>query len=345
MPQPDQDRHLYHALVDAQLRARLPPFWTSLAAQSSTCVPASTVIVTIVNRAHAPLLQIQRKPLPPCFLRRYGALCFDDTNANATCVRWPARSLGVGLAYTALTWLKWEVLHLALAAPGVRAALWIDCDVAILRSPFGGWLGAVASTVDLTHQRNSIAGDINTGVMLVRSEQLARRVLEVRSVTPQHLWPTYSTPFHGCMSLCVAGVTMVGNAPPRPRAGDSGPPHHRPLCFHVRALVSVCTSVARAASPKCGRQVVVQRLLNGTGFAIAGAPHTSLASYCWLRVREGAPLTPYAQSLLCRPSMLHANCLSAVADKAAAMSGAAAASRERCGNGWVGNTRTIYSFI
>ena len=45
------------------------------------------------------------------------------------------------------------------------------------------------------------------------------------------------------------------------------------------------------------------------------------------------------------PSMLHANCLSAVADKAAAMSGAAAASRERCGNGWVGNTRTIYSFI
>ena len=118
---------LYHALADDQRHSELPSFWATLAAQPSDCVPAATVVTTIVNRAHAELLQIQHASLPPCFLRRYGAVCFEgaDQHVNATCASWPVRALwSKGLSYGTMTWLKWEVLHLALTARGVRAALW-----------------------------------------------------------------------------------------------------------------------------------------------------------------------------------------------------------------------------
>ena len=52
--------------------------------------------------------------------------------------------------------------------------LWIDCDVAIVRNPFGIPGGAAA---DLTHQNNAMYTDLNTGVMLVRSLSLVRHVL------------------------------------------------------------------------------------------------------------------------------------------------------------------------
>ena len=57
----------------------------------------------------------------------------------------------------------------------MSATLWLDCDVAVLRSPFVALKGVAPS--DLAHQRNSVAGDVNTGVMLVRSEPLVRHII------------------------------------------------------------------------------------------------------------------------------------------------------------------------
>ena len=100
----------------------------------------------------------------------------------------------------------------------MRAALWIDCDVAILRSPFGGWLGAVASTVDLAHQRNSIAGDINTGVMLVRSEPLARRIASSKW-RPTSLGGRQHTFTSVCSSTNISSIRCV--TPDAIRCGTS----------------------------------------------------------------------------------------------------------------------------
>ena len=123
------------------------------------------------------LLNAQTAPLAPCFLDRYGALCLGAAAANVSCIPWAdaAASEFGGGEYTMLTWLKWEVLGLAMRAPSVEAALWIDCDIAILRNPFSSLppLGA-----DLSHQRNAVAGGLNTGLMLVRSKPLVRHVLE-----------------------------------------------------------------------------------------------------------------------------------------------------------------------
>ena len=62
----------------------------------------------------------------------------------------------------------------------MRTVLWIDCDVAVLRNPFGipvRGFGIPGGAADLTHQTNAMHRDLNTGVMLVRSESLVRHVL------------------------------------------------------------------------------------------------------------------------------------------------------------------------
>ena len=74
----------------------------------------------------------------------------------------------------------------------------------------------------------------------------------------------------------------------------------------------------------------MQRLLAASRFVTAAVPYTTFASYCWLKVRDDTNLSGYARSLLCRPSTLHANCLSGKADKRAAMRGAVAAFRASC---------------
>ena len=153
--------------------------------------------------------------------------------------------------------------------------------MAILRNPFiAPALGtAISSEVtDLAHQRNSPSDDVNTGVMLVKSEPLVRQILR-----GSNWWEG-----------------------------------------RLRDL----------------EQVVVQRLLlNDSRFLMASVPYTVLASYCWLKLREGERLSKYAQAMLCRLSMLHANCLSVVKQKAAVMRGANEAYRLRCGrdHGWRGN--------
>ena len=125
-------------------------------------------------------LHAQVQPLPLCFRRRYGALCFGEARgwpAGVSCSHWPAQRTGHRLSYEVFTWLKWELIHLALIATGVhtvpsslskpdphaaalRAAarspdaptltltpvvswqvLWIDCDVAVLRNPFSAAAG------------------------------------------------------------------------------------------------------------------------------------------------------------------------------------------------------------
>lgn len=288
------DGSLYHALARPHLRAKLRPFWESVVARPSQCVPDATVVVTAVNAAHLELLQIQTASVPPCFLRRYGALCFSEDGArggelaasNVSCVHWPVAALAQRLSYDVFTWLKWEVLHLALLARGVSGALWLDVDVAILRNPFALLASSTAPAVppprqkrpppslpppppDLTHQFNGLRADLNTGVMMLRSEPLVRHVL-----IASRWWEV----------------------------------RHRDI-----------------------EQVVVQRLLAATNFSTRGLAYSAFASYCWLRVRDDEPPSGYALSLVCRPSLLHANCLQAVADKRAAMRGAVEVFRRRCG--------------
>tara|TARA_B110001452_G_C15167991_1_gene406019 strand:+ start:168 stop:1067 length:900 start_codon:yes stop_codon:yes gene_type:complete len=286
------DASLYHALAKPHLRARLRPFWESVVARPSQCVPDATVVVTAVNAAHMELLQLQSASVPPCFLRRYGALCFSEAGAarggevvasNVSCMHWPVAALAQRLSYDVFTWLKWEVLHLALLARGVSGALWLDVDVAILRNPFALLASSASAAApprqsgppppppppDLTHQFNGLHSDLNTGVMMLRSEPLVRHVLAA-----SRWWEV----------------------------------RHKDI-----------------------EQVVVQRLLAATNFSTRGLAYSAFASYCWLRVRDDEPPSGYALSLLCRPSLLHANCLQAVADKRAAMRGAVAAFRRRCG--------------
>ena len=84
-------------------------------------MPDATVGVTAVNARHRELLEVQAASTPPCFLRRYGALCFDVAEStNVSCAHWPTAALGRRLSYDVFTWLKWDLLHLALVAHGVR---------------------------------------------------------------------------------------------------------------------------------------------------------------------------------------------------------------------------------
>ena len=171
---PDAALFRGHALL--ALRG-VPRFWEEVVRRPSACVPAGTVVATIVNRHHVDLLNAQTAPLAPCFLDRYGALCLGAAAANVSCIPWAdaAASEFGGGEYTMLTWLKWEVLGLAMRAPSVEATLWIDCDIAILRNPFSS---LPPHGADLSHQRNAVAGGLNTGLMLVRSKPLVRHVLE-----------------------------------------------------------------------------------------------------------------------------------------------------------------------
>ena len=69
------------------------------------------------------LLHAQVQPLPLCFRRRYGALCFGEARgwpAGVSCSHWPAQRTGHRLSYEVFTWLKWELIHLALIATGVH---------------------------------------------------------------------------------------------------------------------------------------------------------------------------------------------------------------------------------
>ena len=69
------------------------------------------------------LLQAQVQPLPLCLRRRYGALCFGEARgwpAGVSCSHWPAQRTGHRLSYEMFTWLKWELIHLALIATGVH---------------------------------------------------------------------------------------------------------------------------------------------------------------------------------------------------------------------------------
>ena len=64
--------------------------------------------------------------LPPCFRRRYGALCFGEARGwpdGVSCSHWPAQRTGHRLSYEVFTWLKWELIHLTLIATGVRTVL------------------------------------------------------------------------------------------------------------------------------------------------------------------------------------------------------------------------------
>ena len=69
------------------------------------------------------LLHTQVQPLPLCLRRRYGALCFGEARgwpAGVSCSHWPAQRTGHRLSYEVFTWLKWELIHLALIATGVH---------------------------------------------------------------------------------------------------------------------------------------------------------------------------------------------------------------------------------
>ena len=101
-----RDAVVYRALADASLRADLPGFMADIAARPSACVPDGSVVVTAVNTAHAQLLHAQVATLPPCFRRRYGALCFGEARGwpdGISCSHWPAQRTGHRLSYEVFT--------------------------------------------------------------------------------------------------------------------------------------------------------------------------------------------------------------------------------------------------
>ena len=107
---PDAALFRGHALL--ALRG-VPRFWEEVVRRPSACVPAGTVVATIVNRHHVDLLNAQTAPLAPCFLDRYGALCLGAAVANVSCIPWAdaAASEFGGGEYTMLTWLKCCLLY------------------------------------------------------------------------------------------------------------------------------------------------------------------------------------------------------------------------------------------
>ena len=194
--------------------AEMELFWQRVASRPSSCVPRQTVIASTVNAYHADVFRLQASLLPSCFLNRYGVLCSGKETYNASlpvsCIPLassaPSDSKSRGGDFMLLTWLRWELMHLALSAPAVDAVLWLDSDVVVLRNPFVA-LAQVpgADEADLVHQvesalpeqllgTSSLAGvdlseifdlglfmaNINTGVMLVRKAELVLRTLLLR---------------------------------------------------------------------------------------------------------------------------------------------------------------------
>lgn len=143
--------------------------------EPSTCVPEGTVATTFVNAYHMPMLHLQAAALPRCFTRRYVALCSDtfitnpstatteaptspsDVSPPPFCVRWGSVG-GADFAekksdgFLWVTWLRWELLHLALLADGVEAALWLDVDVVVLRNPFDYMRSLISSRAHAEQQ-------------------------------------------------------------------------------------------------------------------------------------------------------------------------------------------------
>ena len=194
-----------------------------LSERNSSCVPQRTVVATLVNRFHEPLLQQQVTHLPACFVRRYGALCSGDVAHSTRLGRLSCFPVAdakdselLSGDFVLLTWVRWEVMDLLLAEPALEAVLWLDSDVLVLQNPFAAAaaLHDGGAPYDLVHQvefsldhtnqgtvrelerqrqlyeRPAAIGDVaflgphtsnaNTGVLLLRSRELARAILSAR---------------------------------------------------------------------------------------------------------------------------------------------------------------------
>jgi len=115
-------------------------------AMPSTCVPDGSVLLSMSNKHHSGLrqLQFQRVAHLPCLMQRLVSICWGNfTNIFGVCVRGGCDG-GLGSAclasdyrrsqYVALNWAKWPFFIDALQA--ASQILWIEADVVISTNPF-----------------------------------------------------------------------------------------------------------------------------------------------------------------------------------------------------------------
>ena len=93
----------------------------------SSCVPSGAILTTFVNEHHASSLQLQTSALPACLATRYLALCSpprdpsDVASLPPVCMQWGTAleasdfSDRPSHAFTTVTWVRWEMIHLALS--------------------------------------------------------------------------------------------------------------------------------------------------------------------------------------------------------------------------------------
>ena len=119
----------------------LEPAVVAALAKPSSCVPESTIMLTLFNDHHRSLynLQFSRVRNLACLIQRLVTVCY----GSAAC----HEALGMAVvggavrpsdfrkgAYVELTWAKWRLLHAALQV--ARVVMFVDSDVVLFRNPF-----------------------------------------------------------------------------------------------------------------------------------------------------------------------------------------------------------------
>ena len=176
----------------------------------SDCVPPRALAATMINSGMQVLHAMQLRAVPKCFVDRLAVVCSGAVETNATCIRWPqlATSALLKQDFIAITWARWELMHLALTSRVADAVLWVDGDVQLLQNPWPR-LPDLRDAFDIAYAQefvydaavrerlercaigpdasdfvntNLFPANLNTGVMLIRNASLVRAVLRAPRV-------------------------------------------------------------------------------------------------------------------------------------------------------------------
>ena len=174
------------------ISARITHQVDSVAIVPSTCVPPSTVLLSVANTHHRPLRHMQFQTVRGlwCLLSRVVTLCagFEDGEFGL-CVPVPnfQPSDFQRNSYLDAIWLKWVLLAAALSSNNCKQAVWIDADVLLLGNPFRA-LPPVPNYTLAYQSETTCTGctstcQPNSGVLHARDRSLIEAILAARNTS------------------------------------------------------------------------------------------------------------------------------------------------------------------
>jgi hypothetical protein len=211
-----------NALLPGDVSAKLERAVHKAVQRTSNCVPDGAVLISTFNEYHRPLHELQFQAVHGlrCLMTRVVLLCFGShavNNLRGTCVKAPAARQSDFREgdYFSLSWIKWNVAWHALNV--ASCVLMVDADVVVLRNPFTPEV--TARREDLLYQQEHhghhyapflqstdpssrvklrtdgignapnpksahFRSAMNSGQLLIRSQPLVERVLQVMPASP-----------------------------------------------------------------------------------------------------------------------------------------------------------------